>query len=343
MANLNGILFGIGNPLLDISANVEQALLDKYELKNANVILVDPSKHLPLYEELVKNYTVDYTAGGAAQNTIRACQWMLQTPGATTYAGCIGNDEFGKTMKAEAEKGGMVTKYLIDKETPTGTCAVLVQKKERSMVANLGAANQYKKSHFDSDEIQEIVKKAKFYYCAGFFLTVSPETLVAIGKHAKETNKHFLMNLSAPFLIDYFWDQMNSVLPYADVVFCNEDEAACLGKKLNIGTDLEVIAKHLANFPKENTSRKRTVIFTQGSKQTVVYNGDEILKFTPIPCPPEELVDTNGAGDSFVGGFLSQFVQGRSLADCVKAGHYCAWECIRRSGATYPEKVNFTL
>jgi len=52
-------------------------------------------------------------------------------------------------------------------------------------------------------------------------------------------------------------------------------------------------------------------------------------------------VDTNGAGDSFVGGFLSQFVQQKSLSECVRAAHYCAWECIRRSGATYPETSTF--
>jgi sugar/nucleoside kinase (ribokinase family) len=46
------------------------------------------------------------------------------------------------------------------------------------------------------------------------------------------------MNLSAPFLIDFFWDQMNKVLPYTDVIFCNEDEAAAFGKKMGWGVDL---------------------------------------------------------------------------------------------------------
>ena len=35
--------------------------------------------------------------------------------------------------------------YLVDKDTPTGTCAVCVSKSgERSLVANLAAANNYK-------------------------------------------------------------------------------------------------------------------------------------------------------------------------------------------------------
>jgi len=341
--DLQGVLLGIGNPLLDISAHVPQQFLDKYELKTANAILADPVKHLPLYEELVKNHKVDYTAGGATQNSIRAAQWMLQIPGATTFIGCIGNDENGKNMKIAAEQDGLKTLYMIDEKKPTGTCAVLIKDKERSLVANLGAAESYKKEHFENEATQLIVKKARYFYSSGFFLTVSPDTLIAIGKHAKETNKHFAMNLSAPFLIDFFWNQMSSVLPYADVVFCNDDEAKTLGKKMEWGSDLVEIAKKLADFPKENASRKRTVIFTQGSKQTIVCLDNKITMFHPIACKPEEIVDTNGAGDSFVGGFLSQYVQQKPIEVCIDAGHYCACECIKRSGATYPPKPNFVL
>jgi len=340
MASLQGILLGIGNPLLDISAEVKTDLLQKYELKAGNAILAE-EKHLPLYKELVDNYKVEYIAGGAAQNTIRSAQWMLQSPGATGYIGCIGNDENGKVIKAAAEKDGVTTHYLVDDKAPTGTCAVLVIDKERSLVANLGAANNYKIAHFESAAIQEIVEKAKYYYCTGFFLTVSPDTLISMGKHALKTNKYFLMNLSAPFLIQFFWDQMASVLPYADIIFCNESEAAALGAKQNWGDNLEEVALKLAEFPKENKTRTRMVIFTQGANQTIVCKDGKITKFTPIKCAPEEIVDVNGAGDSFVGGFISQFVQEKSIDQAVAAGHYAAWECIRRPGCTFPPKPTF--
>ena len=72
-----GVIFGFGNPLLDISAHVEEGILKKYDLKGGNAILAEP-KHLPLYDELVKHYKVEYIAGGATQNTIRVAQWMVQ-------------------------------------------------------------------------------------------------------------------------------------------------------------------------------------------------------------------------------------------------------------------------
>jgi len=49
---------------------------------------------------------------------------------------------------------------------------------------------------------------------------------------------------------------------------------------------------------------------------------------TPPPpylrlCPQidsKSIVDTNGAGDAFVGGFLSQLACGKAVSECVRAG-----------------------
>lgn len=51
----------------------DQNLLDKYGLKNNNAILAE-EKHMPLYEELMKNKNIEYTAGGSAQNSLRVAQ-----------------------------------------------------------------------------------------------------------------------------------------------------------------------------------------------------------------------------------------------------------------------------
>ena len=56
----------------------------------------------------------------------------------------------------------------------------------------------------------------------GFPLTVSPSTILRIAKHAHEKHKTFIMNLSAPFLCQFFKDPMIQVLPYVDILFGNE-------------------------------------------------------------------------------------------------------------------------
>ena len=64
-------------------------------------------------------------------------------------------------------------------------------------------------------------------------------------------------------------------------------------------------------------------------------------KIEVVPLPKEEVVDTNGAGDSFVGGFISGIYDGLDVDNCVKRGNKIACEVVKRSGCTFPE--NFSL
>lgn len=336
---------GMGNPLLDISADVGQDVLDKYDVKLDSAILAE-DKHQPIYQELVSKYSPQYIAGGATQNSIRVAQWMLKSVGLennAAYMGCIGKDKFGEQLEKCADADGVFTHYMKDETTPTGTCAVLVKGGERSLIANLAAANNFKPSHLETELAQSIISSAKFYYIAGFFLTVSVESLEQVAEHAVKNNKTFCLNLSAPFIIDFFADQVAKALSYADFLFCNESEAEAYGKKhYNLGADdLKEIALKVAASPKVNTNRPRTVIFTQGSKSTIVARDGVVTEYSVEPLSKEKLVDTNGAGDAFVGGFLAQLVQERGLKEAVDAGHWAARYIIQQSGCTLPTEADY--
>jgi len=54
-----GALLGMCNPLLDISAEVGTELLTKYNVSLNNAILA-ADEHLPLYQEMVEKYPVQY-------------------------------------------------------------------------------------------------------------------------------------------------------------------------------------------------------------------------------------------------------------------------------------------
>ena len=62
----------------------------------------------------------------------------------------------------------------------------------------------------------------------------------------------------------------------------------------------------------------------------------QVHEYPVIQLPKEKLVDTNGAGDAFVGGFLSQLVAGKSIPECVRAANYSAHVVIQQSGCTLP-------
>ncbi|KAF5197018.1 Adenosine kinase protein [Thalictrum thalictroides] len=336
-----GILLGMGNPLLDISAVVDDAFLDKYDVKLNNAILAE-EKHLPMYDEMSSKYEVEYIAGGATQNSIKVAQWMLQIPGATSFMGCIGKDKYGKEMKKNSTAAGVNVHYYEDEAAPTGTCGVCVVGGERSLIANLSAANCYKSEHLKRPENWALVEKAKYYYIAGFFLTVSPESILLVAEHAAANNKVFTMNLSAPFICEFFKDAQEKVLPYMDYVFGNETEARTFSRVHGWETDnVEEIALKISKLPKASGAHKRITVITQGADPVVIAEDGKVKLFPVILLPKEKLVDTNGAGDAFVGGFLSQMVQEKPIADCVKAGCYAANVVIQRSGCTYPEKPDF--
>jgi hypothetical protein len=149
----------MGNPLLDISSDVDQSVLDKYDMKLDSAILAE-EKHMPLYTELTALPGVQYIAGGATQNSIRVAQWMIGEAGSSAFMGCIGKDEFGSQLANCAKEDGVYTHYMIDEATPTGTCAVLVSGGERSLCANLAAANNFKEEHLETKEAQVRERRA---------------------------------------------------------------------------------------------------------------------------------------------------------------------------------------
>lgn len=336
-------LFGMGNPLLDISAVVDKDFLDKFGLKLNDQILAE-EHHKALFEEIVQKNKVEYHAGGSTQNSVKIAQWMIQEPHkVATFFGCIGTDRFGEILKKKAEEAHVDAHYYEQNEEPTGTCAACITGDNRSLVANLAAANCYKKEkHLDLDSNWELVKKAKVYYIAGFFLTVSPESILKVAKHASENNKIFCMNLSAPFISQFFKEPLMKVMPYVDILFGNETEAATFAKELGFETDdIAEIAKKAQYLPKENTKRQRMVVFTQGKDDTVATVGEKVTRFPVLDIDQNDIVDTNGAGDAFVGGFLSSLVKEHAVEECIRAGHYSANVIIRRVGCTFPEKPDF--
>eukprot|EP01126_Amoeba_proteus_P033357 TRINITY_DN3274_c0_g1_i3.p1 TRINITY_DN3274_c0_g1~~TRINITY_DN3274_c0_g1_i3.p1 ORF type:complete len:364 (+),score=63.29 TRINITY_DN3274_c0_g1_i3:61-1092(+) len=340
MSRSSKTCLGIGNPLLDISVQADQALFDKYGIKAGNATLAE-EKDLPLYDEIQQFPSVSYLAGGATQNTMRGLAWMNPCKGRTHYIGCVGNDENASILRSSAIKAGLTTHYDVSTK-PTGRCAVLVNSnKERSLIADLSAANDYKHDHFLSSEIQELLESVDIFYSASFFLTVSPQTSVAVGKYCVEKNKTFVINLSAIFLIDFFWDQLNQVLPYADYVIGNESEAEAFAKKSGWDAeDLQAAALKLSQLPKIGRP-DRTVVFTQGPRPTIVARTNTVTLYDVPPVPRDRIVDTNGAGDAFAGGFLAGLALDKSIEDCVKAGNSAGSVVIQREGPTYPDTCEY--
>lgn len=340
-----GLLCGIGNPLLDISASVDLDFLTKYDLKCDNAILAE-EKHLPIYQELINKYKAEFMAGGSVQNSLRVCQWLIQKPNVVVFFGCVGDDEYSKILEDKARSDGVNVIYQVAPDLPTGTCAVLINSNntKRSLCANLGSANLFTIDHIMKEENLNYLKSAAYFYISGFFITVSLNTILYVANYACENNKYFMMNLSAPFICEFYNESLTQLLPFIDFLFGNESEALAFTKhclKLEL-TDLKEIALKIAQLPKQNENKQRIVVITQGFLPVLVVNEGKLLEFPVEKLEADQITDTNGAGDAFVGGFLAQFIQKKPIESCINCGIWAARQIIQRSGCSFEGKPDFT-
>lgn len=87
----------------------------------------------------------------------------------------------------------------------------------------------------------------------------------------------------------------------------------------------------------------RLVIITQKEKPILMArtNCNEVKEF-PVPqLKDDQIKDTTGAGDAFLGGFLAMYMDGRELDFCIKCGIYCASECVQQTACSLPKNMTF--
>lgn len=119
-------------------------------------------------------------------------------------------------------------------------------------------------------------------------------------------------------------------------------EAETFATEQNFGTkDLKEIALKICKLPKQNENRSRVCVITTGHNPVILVRDGKITEFPVDVLSKDKLVDTNGAGDAFAGGFLSQYIQGQGLDVCVRCGIWAASQIVQRSGCTFSGKATF--
>lgn len=322
----------LGNPLLDYQVDVDEAYLAKYGLKPNNTILLDftSTDMLKIFDEIAMFPNVHFIAGGSAQNTARGAAYVLGE-GHVGFIGSVGKDKFSDILLKKNKEAGVDSMYQVIEHISTGRCAALITGHNRSLVTELGAAKLFKSQHID--EIWDVIENTKMFYIEGFKITACLDSVLKLGLHAQQTGKPFIMNFSASFIPEFFKAELEKCLPYATHIIGNEVEAASYAKAFNLDcdpSDLVSIAKHLAR------DSNRTVIFTHEVEPTVVVSKGCEYIYPVEKLDETKIIDTNGAGDSFAGGFVAGLIQGKSMDQAIKMGQWLASLSIQEVGASYP-------
>ncbi|PID26639.1 MAG: fructoselysine 6-kinase [Candidatus Cloacimonadota bacterium] len=84
------------------------------------------------------------------------------------------------------------------------------------------------------------------------------------------------------------------------------------------------------NMKKIYNKGVKQVIATLGECGSIVYNGTDFTEFGIIKC---DVVDTMGAGDSYIAGYLKGVLEKRSIEECMRLGAKNASKTIQYNGA----------
>lgn len=77
------------------------------------------------------------------------------------------------------------------------------------------------------------------------------------------------------------------------------------------------------------------MIITQGPSSTIVATSGATKVHPVSALPASAIVDTNGAGDAFAGGFIGAYAQGKSLDQCIEVGHRMGQMCVGEVGPQF--------
>ncbi|WP_051199839.1 carbohydrate kinase family protein [Butyrivibrio sp. FCS006] len=237
---------------------------------------------------------------------------------AVTLSG-LGNDTEIISLLGDDEAGGIVKKCLdgnkvdtrkitTSADIPTATNIVLVDSDgERYFITNpRSSLRKLSKEHIlpHLDDAGDIVSFASIF--------VSPRLTVSdmeeVFRQIKGTPGRVLVADMTTAKNGETIKDLEPILKNIDYIIPNEKEAAILTGESDPVKSAGIFIEHGAN----------TVIIKCG-KEGCIYKNSFEEGHIPA-CPDVKVVDTTGAGDSFVAGFIHGLSKGLSLQDCCKYG-----------------------
>lgn len=305
----------VGNAIVDILTQSDDAFLSRHALKKGAMTLMDASQAEALYAAMGPGVEV---SGGSAANTIAG---IASLGGRTAFIGKVRDDQLGKVYQHDLRALGVEFPTKAATQGPgTGRCYILVTPDaQRTMNTYLGAAVELGPADVDP----ALVARAKVLYLEGY-LWDRPDAKDALRKaadaaHAAGTKVVF--TLSDAFCVHRWRDEFRTLIrERVDILFANETEITAL-YEVNSFEDAVPLVKKDVEIAALTRSEAGAVIVHGGKAEKIA--AERVAK----------VVDTTGAGDLYAAGFLSGYVQGKDMTTCGRMGAVAAAEVISHFGA----------
>ena len=306
----------IGNAIVDVIADADDAFLAEQGLDKGSMRLIDEAEAVRLYDVMGPGREV---SGGSAGNTAAGLAALGLRAG---FVGQVADDQLGNIYRHDIDAQGI--DFLVPPRGDVGATArsliLVTPDAQRTMNTFLGAAQMLEAGSVDLARVED----AAILYLEGYLWDpAAPRAAMeAAIDAARGAGRKVAFTLSDTFCVDRHRDGFWTLIDdgRVDILFANEAELAAMTGSDDFEAGLAMLAPKVP-----------TLVVTRSEKGATALSGADRAD---VPAEPiERLVDTTGAGDLFAAGFLAGQARGLGLGASLKLGAIAAAEVIQHYGA----------
>jgi len=307
-------ILGIGNAIVDVVAQADDAFLSRHDMHKGAMRLIDADAADMLYGAMAPGLE---SSGGSVANS---CAVAAALGARVAYIGKVADDQLGEVFRHDISAVGVhfPTEPLVA-GAPTARCLILVTLDgQRTMNTFLGACVTLDAGDVDP----HLVARAKVTYLEGYLFDppAAQAAFYRAAEAAHAAGRQVALSLSDAFCVDRHRAAFRKlVADQVDILFANEVEITSLYEQDTFAAAAELARADAA-----------LAVLTRSEDGSLILRGAETVAVAAVAT---KVVDTTGAGDAYAAGFLTGLTAGKSLAACGRMGSIAAAEVISHYGA----------
>jgi len=236
-------------------------------------------------------------------NAVNVPVFYKRHGGASSYLGWLGDDTRGHLVLDSLRVEGVDVSHCRVIHEPTGRCDIELHDGDRVFVGSIPGAR--KKIHLEEQDHEYISRHNVTH--TSIYSFIEPQL-----QELKQASNLLSFDYSSSWSREY----LEKTLPYVDAAF--------LSAPILSESELEQLMHWIYD------QNHALVVITRGEKGSAAYDGDKILHQGIIET---DVVDTLGAGDSYIARILYETQRGTVLGEAMYRAAESAAETCRYYGA----------